>query len=89
MSIIETLRSVRISGYALFDFVVSYAALLYILKDAKLAAAALLPIGFTSHLLFRQNTPMTELLCRGTGLDANILRVILLSSILYIIYRAV
>lgn len=70
---IEHLRSFRVFGYAIFDFVVSYLGIFLIspilvkifgvikIKTRKVQWVILaLPIGIIFHVIFKQDTPFNQ-----------------------------
>lgn len=70
--ILKTLRSVRVGGFAVFDFATAFAGMYYLaphigIKPEK-ALWLTLPTGIISHVIFKVDTPLNQMVL---GKDPN------------------
>lgn len=82
MSLIQTLRSVKIGGVALFDVVATALPFMLIARKLKLALwkawTFALPAGIMFHRLFGISTPTTDEFFSGKATVKNVVVVLLL-----------
>lgn len=87
---IETLRSFRIGGFAVFDFVVSFVAAVIIgnlIGDIPLLLYATLPLAMIFHVIFGQTTPLTTMTFGPGHIEIKISMVSLTLLTLYRLHR--
>lgn len=93
MEIIVTLRQFKIGPFAIFDLVISYVAI-YLLAPllskifSKLFVISrtgwlwlTLPLSILIHLLFQQNTPLTQMILNPSG------NFILKAMMIFMVYK--
>ena len=88
-SLIDTLRSVRIGPFAIFDFVASLIGMYFIAHYFKINKVGLLlltvPIGVLVHVLFGTKTALNKMLFEeGNKIAILVVLVLLVSGLYYL-----
>ena len=93
--LISELRKYKIGEFAIFDFVASYIVAIlvwYLLTERNISTltkilVSVVPLSIVSHLVFKVNTPLTDMFVSKTLSTSSILTKVVTAMSIYFIIR--